>query len=165
MVLARVEGHLVTNGQFGEFLNGARGPGYRPVTLAEAKRLLRAALRERALELESERLSASHGRTIGSVETYRILTRELTGSDPIGESSASGVDRSNLADETNGVGVEHRARIQRRAILDSLLDRSSIEVDLEQLSTFVQAMPATARPPLPPGVGFSPNSAASGAAS
>jgi hypothetical protein len=74
---------------------------------------------------------------------------------PTKDSAASGHDESRRLAR---IQLDHRARIQRRAILDTLLDRAEIEIDVEQLAGFVVAPASLAAPPLPPRVATRPGS-------
>jgi hypothetical protein len=129
------------------------------VSRAEAQRLLRAALREKALDVETERRGHSLDDPASRDQTYRDLTIELTGSAPIGAPrvAAGSVDRDAIDQprRLSRVQSKHRARIQRRAILETLLDRSSIEVDADKLEAFLGPAPDTSEPPRPPVAGAS----------
>jgi hypothetical protein len=173
-VLARIDGHPFLASEFEIFLSRARAPGYRPITFPEAQRLLRAGLREKALAVEAVRRGHADLGDIVLADMYTTLVLERTGSPPLGGFSRRSPrpgDRGrnglraneapgSLADMTNGepfserltrIQIEHRARIQRRTILEELLARSHVEVDTMQLTAFLEASPQDPRPPLPPG--------------
>jgi hypothetical protein len=187
VVLARLDGHPLQASEFRAYLDRARAPGYRPISLIEAKRLLRAFLADQALVLESARRgddreeSASPGT---EAAYYRSLTIELTGSAPLGETAAAASGANPSTTHPDGLSttpdpstqtqshaseyeesrrlariqLDHRARIQRRAVLETLLDRAEVEIDVEQLAGFVAAPASLAPPPLPPQLANRPGS-------
>lgn len=153
--LARLDGSPFLPAEFRVFLDRVRSKGYRPVSRAEAQRLLREALREKALDVETERRGRSLDDPANRDQTYRDLTIELTGSAPIGspDVGAGSPDRgtAGYARRLSRVQSKHRARIQRRVILETLLDRSAIEVDADKLEAFLDPgveSPESPRPPI-----------------
>jgi hypothetical protein len=173
-ILARVDGDPFLASEFEDFLSRARAPGYRPITLPEAQRLLRAGLREKALAVEAARRGyVDHDDSV-LADVYRSLVLERTGSPPLGgfmrrgaarrdparddaQSREARIDFPSTTDEEplsqrlTRIQIEHRARIQRRTILEELLARSRVEVDTMRLAAFLEASPQAPRPPLPPG--------------
>jgi hypothetical protein len=148
VVLARLDGHAVEEAEYRAFLDRVRARGYRPATMDEARRLLRVQLREKALELEAERRLSGEPANVEQV--YRELLRDAAGAEgaPDGEVSRS-PDRP-LA----RARAREWSRVQREIVLERLLVRSRLEIDVDALRSFVDDRRAEG--PQRPPVAFAP---------